>query len=160
MNHLIETVKEDLKIYEGFKPYVYLCPAGLKTIGYGHNIESSPLTINGIRLDKDYIIDGKHVITREEAEEVLEDDIKNSEDDSRRLFSDFYDYPLNVRYSIISMVYQLGMPTVGNFRNMCAAIKNRKWKVACYEALNSKWHLQDTPERSLKVAFKFLDAID
>lgn len=25
-----------IKQFEGFKPYVYICPAGKKTIGYGH----------------------------------------------------------------------------------------------------------------------------
>jgi len=50
-----------IKKYEGFSNKVYICPAGYKTIGYGHLIKS-----------KDKVGD---YLSRAEAEELLQNDI-------------------------------------------------------------------------------------
>lgn len=54
---------ELIKKYEGFKPYAYLCPAGVVTIGYGHT--------KGVRLGQ--------TCTEAEAEQFLREDLEIAE---------------------------------------------------------------------------------
>lgn len=52
-----------IKKYEGFKPYAYLCPAKILTIGYGHT--------RGVRLGQ--------TCTEAEAEQFLKEDLEIAE---------------------------------------------------------------------------------
>ncbi len=58
---------ELIKLYEGFCPTPYLCPAGKLTIGYGHVIVSGEKFLDGI-------------IAREKAEILLKQDVSMAED--------------------------------------------------------------------------------
>ncbi len=60
-----------IKSFESCSLKSYLCPAGYKTIGYGHLLNESEMHLD--------------VIRREEALELLESDIKISENSVRRL---------------------------------------------------------------------------
>jgi len=51
-----------IKKFEGFRSEKYICPAGKKTIGYGHVIHENDIN--------------KNKITQEEAERVLLEDLK------------------------------------------------------------------------------------
>lgn len=59
-----------IKQFEGFKDYVYICPAGKPTIGYGHVIDSKLVALTK----------ASPPITREKAEQLLKDDVKEAED--------------------------------------------------------------------------------
>jgi lysozyme len=59
-----------IKQFEGFKDYVYICPAGLPTIGYGHVINSKLIALTK----------AAPRITREKAEQLLKNDVKTAED--------------------------------------------------------------------------------
>lgn len=54
---------EIIKHFEGFKERAYLCPAGVWTIGYGHTKNVAP----------------KQVITSEQGETLLKEDLKEAE---------------------------------------------------------------------------------
>lgn len=56
------SAEELIKTFEGFRGATYLCPAGVKTIGYGFT-------------DKDLVAKG--TITREEADKILSRKVKN-----------------------------------------------------------------------------------
>jgi len=58
-----------IKQFEGFKDYVYMCPAGLPTIGYGHVIDSKSVALTK----------AAPRITREKAEQLLKNDVKEAE---------------------------------------------------------------------------------
>jgi len=60
-----------IKQFEGFKDYVYICPAGKPTIGYGHVIDSK---LKLVALTK-----AAPRMTREKAEELLKNDVKEAE---------------------------------------------------------------------------------
>ena len=60
---------ELIKQFEGFKDYVYMCPAGLPTIGYGHVIDSKSVALTK----------AAPRITREKAEQLLKNDVKEAE---------------------------------------------------------------------------------
>jgi lysozyme len=59
-----------IKQFEGFKDYVYMCPAGKPTIGYGHVIDSKLVALTKVALR----------MTREKAEQLLKNDVKEAED--------------------------------------------------------------------------------
>ena len=58
-----------IKQFEGFKDYVYMCPAGKQTIGYGHVIDSKLIALTK----------AAPRMTREKAEELLKNDVKEAE---------------------------------------------------------------------------------
>lgn len=58
-----------IKQFEGFKDYVYICPAGLPTIGYGHVIDSKLIALTK----------AAPRMTREKAEQLLKNDVKEAE---------------------------------------------------------------------------------
>lgn len=59
-----------IKQFEGFKDYVYICPAGKPTIGYGHVIDSKLVALTK----------AAPRMTREKAEQLLKGDVKTAED--------------------------------------------------------------------------------
>lgn len=59
-----------IKQFEGFKDYVYMCPAGKPTIGYGHVIDSKLVALTK----------AAPRMTREKAEQLLKNDVKEAED--------------------------------------------------------------------------------
>ena len=64
------------------------------------------------------------------------------------------DLPWDVRYALVEMAFQLGVPRFMGFRKMIDAIKERRWKDAAAEALDSRWARQ-TPTRAEHVAAVF-----
>lgn len=64
-----------IKSFEGFSPIVYICPAGWKTIGYGHALKKGE---DGIFT---------HGITEQEAEELLKKDLYLAENSISRLIT-------------------------------------------------------------------------
>ena len=58
-----------IKQFEGFKDYVYMCPAGRATIGYGHVIDQRLVALTK----------AAPRMTREKAEQLLKNDVKEAE---------------------------------------------------------------------------------
>lgn len=85
-----------IKKFEGFRATKYICPAGKKTIGYGHVIHEKDMK--------------KNKITEEEAEALLKEDVKAAEYVIKRGVS----VPLsqNQYDALVSLVYNWGG---GNF---------------------------------------------
>lgn len=58
-----------IKQFEGFKDYVYICPAGKPTIGYGHVIDQKLIAFTKV----------SPRMTKEKAEQLLKNDVKEVE---------------------------------------------------------------------------------
>ena len=138
-NEELEILLSDLKRQEGCSLRSYYCPAGYITIGFGHKIESSPITIS-----KEYAL------------ELLLDDVKHAKECANNLFPNFYTYPDQIQRAIVNMIFQMGEHGVEKFYKMCAAIKQKDWDTAYKEALDSKWAKKDSPIRAREVASLFL----
>lgn len=87
-----------IKKFEGLRLSVYLCPAGVRTIGYGH-----ALRFNEYGIKK---------ITEEQAEKYLCDDLKKFENSIKKLVK----VPLSQCQfdALVSLVFNIGAT---NFRN-------------------------------------------
>ena len=123
---------ERLKVNEGFRSSVYQCSLGFDTIGYGFAIKDLELT-------------------EKEAEHLLANMV--SQKHLHLLDNpDWYsDMPPEVQGVILEMVYQMGFTGFCKFKKAISNMKDKNWKDAATEMLDSRWAKQ-TPNRANQLA--------
>ena len=129
------TVKNDARKMimkaEGWNPKPYKCTEGIWTIGFGTNITR---------------------ITREEGNALLDLRLNKIIDHDLLTFREELGNLNNARIVVlINMLYQLGLLGVKKFTRMRQAIKDKDFRRASIEMLNSRWHKQ-TPHRCRRLA--------
>ena len=129
------TVKNDARKMimrdEGWKPKPYKDTEGIWTIGFGTNISR---------------------ITREEGEALLDLRLNKIMEHDLLIFGEELANLNNARIIVlINMLYQLGLLGVKKFTRMRQAIKEKDFRRASIEMLDSKWHKQ-TPHRCRRLA--------
>lgn len=122
-----------LKRHEGLRLEAYLCPAGVLTIGYGHNCEAWPVL--GVHHEGDHI-------SREKAEELLVEDVFGvaGELDDRLPWWRELSEPRQA--VLLNMAYNLGLSRLKGFVKMLYALEEGDWNRAAREMLDSKWAVQ------------------
>ena len=120
---MIEALKAHLIAREGLRLKPYKCPQGKLTLGVGRNIED-----NGI--------------TTEEAMYLLTNDIHNTIEELENVFEDFPDLPVNAQLVLADMCFNLGLPTLLEFKKMLKAIEEEKWEEAGKQVLDSRYAKQ------------------
>ena len=117
-----DKLTEELKRDEGFRANVYQCTAGKQTVGYGHNLEDTPMSerVAEILLKDDYMLI---------YEQLCEFDWFLSLDDYRKRV-------------IINMGFNLGITGLLKFKKMIQAIEHQLWHKAAVEMMDSKWSKQ------------------
>lgn len=90
-----ESGKNLIKEFEGFRATAYLCPAGVWTVGYGTT-----------RIGGKSVKEGAKVTTQE-ADDLLEQDLKRFEDGVNRLVQ--VEITQNQFDALVSFVYNLGV---------------------------------------------------
>ncbi len=113
------SAKEQIKRDEGYRGNVYQCTAGANTIGYGRNLDDNP-------------------ITEEEAEYLLDNDLKKVAIQSQR-FAFYQHLKPERRAVIISMIFNLGLTRFNQFKKLQAALFIEDYETAADEMLNSRW---------------------
>jgi lysozyme len=132
------TIVDLIARYEGFREEAYYCSEGYPTIAYGKKIgpKGAPL--------ENYIFTVPQIV----ATRWLKVDIEQIAPQVNDLCPGLD----GVRHgALVSMVYQMGLNGVKNFRNMIAALKDGDWQRAHDEALDSRW-AEQTPKRALQTA--------
>jgi len=138
---------EQLKFEEGLRLTAYRCPAGFKTIGYGHNLDANPKTNDGVRIpDK---------ISAAFAEDLLGDDVDKTREKLRAAWPRIEEFDAARRDAFINMAFQLGVNGFIRFERLRAAALARDWPMAYSQALKSNWAAQ-TPARAKRVALQIL----
>lgn len=119
---------------EGLRLKPYRCTAGRLTLGIGRNLD-----------DKG--------ISRDEAEYLCRNDIRDAEDVAIKTFggSEWAQWPEPRRAAIASMIFQLGEGGFKGFRATIQCLKEHRWDDAAANMLRSKWHEQ-TPARARRAA--------
>lgn len=118
MRHVTQIGLDLVKKFEGFSPTVYLCSAGVPTIGYGHALLKGEAFPNGI--------------SEEEAETLLAKDIGKAERAVLRLtkspLSDGeYDALVSFVYNLGAGAYQRSTLRMKVNRGEDASDEFRKW---------------------------------
>lgn len=127
-----EVLVEQLKRFEGKRNSMYKCPAGFNTIGYGHNLDASPLS--------------DHVI-----EYILMDDIVQAQQTLDRILPQWRQHDPARQMVLVNMVFQLGSNGFLKFRKFIAALDEKQYEQAAVEMLDSRAARQ-TPERWQELA--------
>ena len=130
-----------VKLSEGFRDHIYKDTEGFATIGWGHKV-----------VYEDNFEEGK-TYTKEELQEVFDNDLRKALGLARQLMEEFdvRDLPTTAQHTITEMVFQLGKSGVSKFRNMWKCLQESNFIGASYEMLDSKWNKQ-TPNRCKKLA--------
>jgi len=136
-----DTLKEKIKIHEGFRDTIYLDTLNKKTIGYGHLI-----------VHEDKFVEGK-AYPKEELEALFDKDFEKGwnlmvqfcEVNNLRSISD------DAKEILCEMIFQMGYSGVGKFKNMIKALQNNDTKTASIEMLDSRWAKQ-TPNRAKELS--------
>jgi len=136
-----DTLKEKIKIHEGFRDTIYLDTLNKKTIGYGHLI-----------VHEDKFVEGK-AYPKEELEALFDKDFEKGwnlmvqfcEVNNLGSISD------DAKEILCEMIFQMGYSGVGKFKNMIKALQNNDIKTASIEMLDSRWAKQ-TPNRAKELS--------
>jgi lysozyme len=138
----VDRVKECIRADEGMVLHVYKCPAGKRTIGYGHNIDAK-----GLPEYIDSYLSGHGNITLEMAEFLLDADLIQATSDTVKLFSQSaWNWLSQIRREVlIEMTFNMG--SLSSWHHLIASIESQDVQ-GCVQAMtNSLWHTQ-LPARS------------
>jgi len=129
-----ERLKTSLINDEAFRSKPYRCSANKLTIGVGRNIEDRG-------------------ISRKEGLFLLDNDIREVEEDMLGLFPRFGQFSESRQVALMNMRFQLGYRRFRKFKKMIQAVRNRDWGEVKVQAKDSKWYRQVTrrAERILKM---------
>jgi len=143
---MIEQLKKELRLDEGFVYEIYKCPAGELTFGIGHMIKPH---------DPEY---GKPVgtpVMPMRVEEVFEQDVNNAVKDCHSVFPQYFEFPVEAQKILANMMFQLGMKRFCGFKKMIAAVDDRDWRLAAEEMRDSLWNKQ-THARSERLVSRMM----
>jgi len=112
-----------IKKHEGFRQFVYKCPAGKLTIGYGRNLENRGITI-------------------EEAEYLIRNDISDLEKRLKEKIDFWKDLSETRQTVLIDMAFNIGINGLLKFKNMLEFSRQGEFSKAAIEILKSEYAKQ------------------
>ena len=134
----MQSLIDQLKVDEGFRPNVYYCSAGHLTIGYGYNIDA-----NCLDLPENLLISFKNGgISESYACSLLQRCVNDCIMQCEKTFNWWSKLSKNRQYAIVNMIFNIGLGGFLEFKNTIHALSNSDWNVASAELLDSKWALQ------------------
>jgi lysozyme len=124
-----------LKKEEGWSATAYKCASNRITLGWGRNVDKN----------------GGLGISKSEGEVLLRNDVERCLVECKKAFSFFDDLTPNRQRALVEICFQLGMPSLKNFKKALGAVHRQDYELASREFLNSKWAKQ-TPARAKRMA--------
>ncbi len=122
------TLKDRIKEHEGLRLKRYKDPKGNWTIGYGHLIRP------GEKLTR---------ITKAQAEDLLDQDIRIARADATDIFPDFGGFSQTRREVLVELLFNMGVTHFRTFDKMIHACNIKHWETAADELKDSKWYRED-----------------
>jgi len=118
--------------HEGSRLKVYLDSLGIPTIGVGFCLARAGAreSITAVGADYDKILAGTLVLTLDQIDKLLNDDIKDCIDDLHKLFPNFDKMPQEAQSVLVDMRFQLGPARIRKFSNTMKAFQDGKWSDA------------------------------
>lgn len=117
-----DTLTSDLKDHEAFCAKPYQDINGIWTIGYGWNLESTPMSEGA-------------------AEFVLKEHVLSAVADAER-YPWFHELSHNRKRVVVNMIFNLGNKGFQGFKKTIAFIDGRDYEAAALEMLDSLWARQ------------------
>lgn len=128
----LSELKALLLSHEGMRLKPYRDTVGKLTIGVGRNLEDTG-------------------ITQEEANYLLENDIRQAKRTAEWAFPWFRDLSLTRQAVVISMIFNLGIKGFRSFRRLIDALEHGDYARAALEMRSSKWARQ-VGDRAVELA--------
>jgi lysozyme len=127
-----------IKQNEGYRASPYKDSLGIRTIGYGFNLQDQANQALaqrlGVKFDKP--------LNTQDADKLFKHSIIAAEDALRNLDSKYDNRPDAVKKALLDMSYNLGANRLGEFEDMFAAVKTGDYKQAGYEVMKSLYASQ------------------
>jgi lysozyme len=141
----ITDLENELIKYEGFSSTPYKDTMGYWTIGIGHKLDT-----------KDYNEFRNKIITFQEALATLKEDLSEVMKQIKIKLPWIESIPLDKQDILLNMAFNIGVTGLMKFKNMLEAVKNKDYKKASLEMINSDWANQ-VKNRSMKMAKKMAE---
>ena len=135
----IEKLKAQVIHSEGVRTTAYKDTLSNWTIGVGHLIKIP---------DEEYLLDKE--LTDLEVDQIFTTDLNQAIDDARK-FIDVDNLSEDAFFVVVDMAFNLGLPKLMRFQNFQQALKEKDYKKASREMLDSLWARQ-LPNRSKRLA--------
>lgn len=117
-----ETLLQQIKRHEGYRPLPYRCPAGKLTIGYGLNLDAG--------------------ISERLASYILEWQIADARNGLSKMIPFWHKLTPRRQDVFVNMSFNLGMQGLLGFRRMLEAADKGNVSGVCAEMRDSKWARQ------------------
>lgn len=130
---------------EGFRPGVYKDTEGIKTIGYGFNLERAgaqeALDAAGIKKSLGDLKSGKLQLTKEEADRLMRGEYPHFADAAKRYVGKetWNKLTLDRQKILTNMAYNMGEKGLNQFNDLRTALQKGDYEQAGEEMMNSKW---------------------
>lgn len=142
--HVAELVIPTIMRHEGLRLRVYRDTKGIRTIGYGCNLEAPEAKKVCYQAGVSYIglMVGTDKLTEEQAKNILTLQVFGVIEDAMKLFPNFLEMPNNVKIVVCDMIFNLGAAGFREFVHLNAALNAGQWKVAASCMQHSLWYAQ------------------
>jgi len=136
-------LEDMIKRHEGFKARAYDDTVGVRTIGYGFNLDNANARekIESLNLDFEKVYNRMQLITEAQADLLFRGSFNEARNTARLFAKNFFDLPPIIQDVLIDMSYNLGS-RINNFVKMRDAIEAQNWDDMAKEMTDSKWYSQ------------------
>lgn len=142
--------------YEGWSPTAYNDTNGIKTIGYGTNLDrpGMPDRLAALGLDYNSVRSGQAQITPDQGQALFQQDMNKAVQAAPAIVSTYYDQPAPAQQAINDMIYNMGPGAFGQFKNTIANINNKNYADAA-TSLSKSLYAQQTGRRAQDIISMF-----
>lgn len=130
---------ERLKALEGFHHKPYFDTVGKVTIGYGRNLEAHPLTVNETRQLMNRVKWNSRKDAEDWAETLMKQDLVRTSEELENKLGIWPMCSKQEKTVLLDMAYNIGVPSLLNFKGMLGAIDEENMTLAAYECMNSRY---------------------
>ena len=153
MKYNKDLLMEKLIAHEGLRLQVYKDSLGIATIGIGRNLEAPGITPEELEwmdipnMDTIY----QYGISEADAMYLAQNDVQIVEEELLRSHPCVENLDAVRQLVLVDMAFNMGVPRLGKFKKMWAAIHENNFDEAAKEMLDSRWANQ-VKSRSTKLA--------
>ena len=153
MKYNKDLLMEKLIAHEGLRLQVYKDSLGIATIGIGRNLEDRGITPEELEwmdipnMDTIY----QYGISEADAMYLAQNDVQIVEEELLRSHPCVENLDAVRQLVLVDMAFNMGVPRLGKFKKMWAAIHENNFEEAAKEMLDSRWANQ-VKSRSTKLA--------
>lgn len=120
---MLDQIREQLIRHEGDRNHMYVCPAGFRTIGIGHNLDANP-------------------ISDEAVEQIFIDDLAEVIESLNTTDPNWLSHPEPIQLVLLNLRFNLGETRWKKFVNTRAAFARKDYDAAAEGLENSLWYRQ------------------